>query len=66
MVQLIGERHNVVCISQMEKHYFEAYREKLPGLWFYEHEGLERVPNILQPQIPNTSSIQVRYLLTTF
>jgi hypothetical protein len=28
-----------VCIS----HYFEAYREKLPSLWFHEHEGLERV-----------------------
>ena len=38
-MQLIGERHNVVCIS----HYFEAYREKLPSLWFHEHEGLERV-----------------------
>ena len=32
-----------VCISRMEKQYFEAYREKLPGLWFHEHEGLERV-----------------------
>ena len=39
MVQLIGERHNVVCISQ----YFEAYREELPGLWFHEYEGLEKV-----------------------
>ena len=94
MVQLIGERHNVVCISQ----YFEAYREELPGLWFHEYEGLEKVrvdypipgsgryivspaqpqpgkkpasesgccAKYLQLQIPNSSSIQVRYLLTTF
>ena len=24
--------------GEMEKHYLEAYREKLPGLWFHEHE----------------------------
>jgi len=43
VVQLIGERHNGVWSTQIEKQYQDKYGEKLPSLWFQEVEAINRI-----------------------
>jgi len=43
VVELIGERHNGVWSTQIEKQYQDKYEEKLPSLWFQEVEAINRI-----------------------
>ena len=43
VVELIGERHNGVWSTQIEKQYQDQYGEKLPSLWFQEVEAISRI-----------------------
>ena len=43
VVELIGERHNGVWSTQIEKQYQDKFGEKLPSLWFQEVEAINRI-----------------------
>merc|ERR1719481_1051916 len=43
VVELIGERHNGVWSTQIEKQYQDKFGEKLPSLWFREVEAINRI-----------------------